>query len=104
MKTVKMILPLAALFISALAFGQKPTSKGQIKQQERSYQNTDVRREPARTNGVENANQHANARAQQKANENSVLNGTSTTKTKYKSKYRKSDLDKRKYGTRRKAN
>ena len=94
MKTVKMILPVAALFISALAFGQKSNKSSHSKLQDRNYQATNKKQE-ARTNGATNANQHANTNAQQRANENSVLNGTTTTTT--KSKYTK-----RKSGTKRK--
>ena len=104
MKTIRFLLPVAALFISAIAFGQKNTHR-QDRQTTKPYHSTE-KRDRARVNGVLNANEHANENAQRNANENSVLNGTTTTattKTKYKKKSKLTDADKRKYGTRKKA-
>ena len=103
MKTIKILLPVAALFVSAVAFGQKNSNHRLEKQNARAYQKDVSRRDAARTNGVVNANEHANENAQRNANENSVLNGaTTTTKTKYKVKHKSTDADKRKYGTKKK--
>jgi hypothetical protein len=103
MKTIKFLLPVAALFISAIAFGQKANTHRVEKLNSKTYKSSADRRESARVNGVTNANEHANANAQRNANENSVLNGTTTTaKTKYKVKNKRTDADKRKYGTRKK--
>ena len=102
MKTKKILLPLAALFFSAIAFGQRNNPNRSEKQHVKTAQTID-RRETARVNGSVNANEHANVREQQNANQNSVLNGTTTTtKTKHKVKYKKQDADKRKYGTKKK--
>jgi hypothetical protein len=84
MKTMKILLPVAALFISALAFGQKNGNSRH--KEEKSYQSGSVKRAEARANGSVQANAHANENAQRNANENSVLNGTGTVRTKYKAK------------------
>ena len=102
MKTIKLLLPVAALFISAIAFGQRNNANRPDKQHAKTYQSTD-RRETARVNGSVNANEHANVNAQRNANENSVLNGTTvTTRTKYKVKQKSTVADKRKYGSKKK--
>jgi hypothetical protein len=103
MKTIKILLPVAAMLISAIAFGQRNNGNRVEKQHSKVYKSNTDRRESARVNGAVNANEHANANAQRNANENSVLNGTTTTtKTKYKVKHKSTDADKRKYGTRKK--
>jgi hypothetical protein len=103
MKTIKFLLPVAAMFVSAIAFGQKSNQNRMEKQNAKAYHSSTDRRETARVNGAVNANEHANANAQRNANENSVLNGTTTTtKTKYKVKNKRTDADKRKYGNKKK--
>lgn len=97
MKTIKILLPAAALFVSALAFGQKTNSTHSKKYENRTGNPTE-----ARVNGAVNANAHANENAQRNANENSVLNGSTSVKTKYKARVNRSDSDKRKYVKKRK--
>ena len=100
---MKFLLPVAAMFISAIAFGQRSNGNRLDKQHTKVYKSNTESRESARVNGAVNANEHANVKAQQNANENSVLNGTTTrAKTKYKVKQKLNDADKRKYGTRKK--
>ncbi len=93
MKTRKILLPFAALFISALAFGQNGHAK--VKTTSTTHHE---RREVARVNGSINANAHANENAQRNANENSVLNGTASVKTNYPLKKIHSNHGKRKHG------
>ena len=103
MKTIKILLPIAALFISALAFGQRTHAYKHERQNQKSVHSHTDRRERARVNGAINANENASANAQHHANENSVLNGTTTTETKYKIKRKSTDADKRNYGSKKKA-
>jgi hypothetical protein len=101
MKTVKILMPVAALFISAIAFGQK--SNGQQKRSTKTQESSVSKKYEARTNGAVNANANANTNAQQNANENSVLNGTTTyAGKKYKTKDKTYYTSKKKYGIRKK--
>src|SRR5829696_7185253 len=91
METLKKLLPVAAFFISAVAFGQKSTkANGSVRANVNTHQSGSVNRNEARVNGSINANEHANQNAQRNANENSVLNGT-TVRTKDRVKGSKSD-------------
>lgn len=84
MKTSKILLPLAALFVSALAFGQNGNSGNRVKVT--TTTTTHTKANNSRVNGSSNANARANENAQRNANENSVLNGTPGVKTKYGTK------------------
>ena len=97
MKTKKILLPVVALFISALAFGQKSNANGQYKAKSKTHQQGEVKKESARVNGATKANANANVNAQRNANANSVLNGTGTARTKYKARVNQSDAGRRKY-------
>ena len=100
MKTLKVLLPVAALLVSALAFGQKSNSKGHSKADgstkvhTRTNKSTSERRDEARINGTVTANTHASERAKSRVNENSAIDGSGT---KVKSKAYHSAGDKRKY-------
>lgn len=102
MKTLKFLLPVAALFVSAIAFGQKGNNKaqsrtdGSTKVHTRTKQSTTSdRRDEARMNGTITSNTHASERAKSRANENAAFDGSGTyTKT----KANRSSGDKRKYG------
>jgi hypothetical protein len=97
MKTIKLLLPVAALFISAIAFGQKSNGHQKKNNQTSTYSTGEDKREQARTNGTINANANANERAKARANENSVLNESGTTQRKYKTKGRTNSSVKRTY-------
>jgi len=97
MKTMKLLLPVAALFISAVAFGQKSNGHQKKNMQANTYSTSEERREQARINGTVNANANANERARARANENSVLNQSGTTQRKYKAKVKSNSGVKRSY-------
>ncbi len=82
MKTIKILLPVAALFVSALAFGQNGNGNSRVKVSTTTttHRNGSVKSNEARVNGSINSNSHANQNAQRNANENSVLNGTTVLK------------------------
>lgn len=97
MKTIKILLPVAALFISAVAFGQKSNGHQKKNTQVNTYSSGEERREQARINGTVNANANANERARIRANEHSVLNHSGTSYRTYKTKAKSNNGVKRSY-------
>ncbi len=97
MKTIKLLLPVAALFITAVAFAQKSNGHQKKNTQVNTYSSSEERREQASVNGTVNANANANERAQARANENSVLNQSGTTQRKFKTKVKSNNGVKRSY-------
>ena len=97
MKTIKFLLPIAALFVSAVAFGQKSNAKANSssKAQEKTSQSTSGKRDEARTVGTMTSNTHASARAKSRANENAAFDDY---RTQVKPKASSSAGDKRKNG------
>jgi hypothetical protein len=97
MKTVKILLPIAALFMSAFAFGQKSNGKanGTLKVHEKERQSSSERRDQARITGTMTSNTHASARAKSRANENAAFDDS---RTNFRTKTDRPAGDKRKKG------